>query len=247
MTGSAAATHDNVGERLYRRATRVDELMTPRVLTVTADTPLKHVALLLVEHGISGVPVVDDDGHVVGVVSEGDVLTKERGSQPGPEGFVGWLLGDVMKETHRKLAARTAGEAMSAPAITIEAWRPPASAAGLMIQHGVKRLPVLRNGKLVGILSRADLVRAFTRTDAEIEREIRDDLLLGSLWISPNDVEVRVQDGDVTLTGSVETPLVAELLPRQVERVPGVLSVQGELTARPAREASPRSPMFSRL
>jgi CBS domain-containing protein len=225
------------------RATRVEELMTRRVVTVPPDMPLKQVARLLVERGISGAPVVRD-GEVLGVISERDFLVKERGRLPSPGGVLGWLIGDVMEDSRAKLEARTASEAMTAPAITIESWRSPASAAGLMLEAGVKRLPVVKHGRLVGMLSRADLVRAFTRTDAEIEREIREDVIVGSLWMSPNDVDVQVQDGEVTLSGAVETPLVAELLPRQVERVPGVLSVRSNLTASP--EPAPRR-LFQRL
>jgi CBS domain-containing protein len=221
----------------------VEELMTRRVVTVPPDMPLKQVARLLVERGISGAPVVRD-GEVLGVISERDFLVKERGRLPSPGGVLGWLIGDVMEDSRAKLEARTASEAMTAPAITIESWRSPASAAGLMLEAGVKRLPVVKHGRLVGMLSRADLVRAFTRTDAEIEREIREDVIVGSLWMSPNDVDVQVQDGEVTLSGAVETPLVAELLPRQVERVPGVLSVRSNLTASP--EPTPRR-LFQRL
>jgi CBS domain-containing protein len=243
-TLDVAAALGGVLEPRERPAARVDDLMTRRVVTVGPETSLKQVASLLVEHRISGVPVVQD-AEVLGVVSESDILAKERGPLAGPEGLMGWLLGDVMKETRQKLAARTAREAMSSPAITIEGWRPPASAAALMLERGVKRLPVVKNGKLVGVLSRGDLVRAFTRTDAEIEHDIREDVLLGSFWMSPNEIEVRVEDGDVTLKGTVGAPLVAEILPQQVQRVPGVISVRAELAPR-AEHSSRRFRRLSR-
>jgi CBS domain-containing protein len=233
-TLDVAAAIAGVLESRSARAARVEELMTRRVVTVPPDMPLKEVACLLVEHGISGAPVVRR-GEVLGVVSESDFLVKERGSLPEPHGLLGWLVGDAMEESRAKLNARTAAEAMSAPAVTIESWRSPASAAGLMLEHGVKRLPVLKHGELVGIVSRADLVRAFTRSDAEIEREIREDVILGAFWMSPNDIDVQVEDGEVTLTGRVEAPLVAEILPEQVQRVPGVLSVRAELATRGGR------------
>jgi osmotically-inducible protein OsmY len=92
-------------------------------------------------------------------------------------------------------------------------------------------LPVIgHDGRLVGIVTRADLVKAFVRTDAEIEREIRDDVVLGTLWIPPGRVEVTVEKGVVTLTGRVDTKTDAELLPRLAQRVAGVISVDSKLT-----------------
>jgi CBS domain-containing protein len=226
-------------------ARRVEDLMTRRVVTVSPDMTLKEVARLLVEHGISGAPVVRD-AEVLGVVSESDFLFKERGRTPSPDGWLGWLIGDVMEDSRAKLNARIAADAMTAPAITIDAWRSSSSAAALMLERGVKRLPVVQQGRLVGIVSRADLVRAFTRSDAELEREIRDDVIVGSLWISPNDIDVRVKDGEVTLSGTVEAPLVAEVLPQEVERVPGVVSVRSDLRPRGNEPPERRFRRFSR-
>src|SRR5690348_15601541 len=109
--------------------------MTKVVRTVEPGTRLKDVALVLSELGISGVPVVQN-GKVAGVVSEADILVKERGSNPGLGGLVG-LLFDETADIGRKLHARTAGEAMSSPAITIGPNRPVSEAAGLMIDRMV--------------------------------------------------------------------------------------------------------------
>ena len=149
-------------------AMRVENVMTADVATVTPSTSLKDVATLLVERDISGVPVVDDAGELLGVVSERDLLAKQRSDVGRADGLLGWFLGeDVDAEKHW---ARTAGEAMTQPAITIEKWRSTAAAAGLMAEYGLKRLPVVHKGELVGIVTRSDLVRAFARSDAEIER-----------------------------------------------------------------------------
>jgi CBS domain-containing protein len=138
----------------------VEQLMTAPVVTVPANRSLKEVALLLVEHRISGVPVVED-GTVLGVVSEGDIVAKERGATtPAPDGLLAWLFGND-EEITAKLAARTAADAMSSPTVTIETWRSAATAAALMTDRGVNRLPVVDRGRLVGIVTRADLVRAF--------------------------------------------------------------------------------------
>jgi CBS domain-containing protein len=206
----------------------VEQLMTTDVVTVSPETPLKEVAGVLIEHRISGVPVVSE-GKVVGVVSEDDILRKERRVDAHPHGrLLGWLLGGDRGEV-RKLTARTAGEAMTAPAVTISHWRTAASAAALMIDHGIKRLPVLRKGELVGIVTRTDLVRGFARSDAAIERDIRHDVLRRSYWMAPDSIEVEVRHGEVTLAGQVDNQAVLETLPDVVRAVPGVISVRSEL------------------
>ena len=132
-----------------------------------------------------------------------------------------------------KLAARTAGESMSAPAVTIGRRRPLTEAANRMIDEAVNRLPVVDDeGKLIGIVTRADLVRAFVRSDEEVEREIRDDVIRRTLWIAPDSIEVKVEGGEVRLAGQVETKADAELLPAFVQRVPGVVSEIGRASCR---------------
>jgi CBS domain-containing protein len=213
---------------------KVRDLMTRDVVTVTPATTLKDAAALLVERRISGMPVVDDDGGVVGVLSEADVLMKE-GGEPKREGMLGWLFepNDSLRD---KLAARVVGEAMTAPPLTIGPEAPAHRAAARMVEEGINRLPVVDEaGRMVGIVTRADLVRAFTRTDEEILDEIRNDILRRTLWLEPGAVQVRVDDGAVELTGEVETKTDAELLPLLVERIPGVVSVQAHLSARAAQ------------
>jgi CBS domain-containing protein len=208
---------------------RVKDVMTTDVLTVRADVSLKDAAALMAERGISGLPVVDLGGQVAGVLSEGDILFKEIGHTPR-RGFVERLLALPPDALGAKLVARTAGEAMTSPALTIGPRRPLSEAANTMIERGVKRLPVVDDaGKLVGIVTRADLVRAFVRSDEAIEREIREDVIRRSLWIEPDNLVVVVEAGEVRLAGEVETKAEAELIPEFVQRVPGVVSVLSKL------------------
>ena len=202
---------------------RVEDVMTTDVRTVPPDTSLKEVALALTECRISGVPVVQE-GRVLGVVSEADVLMKEGGTNPGLGGLAG-LLFDETAEIGRKLHARTAGEAMSSPAVTISANRSVSEAAGLMIDRLVNRLPVVDDeGALLGIVTRADLVRAFVHSDEAIAGEIREDVVLHKLWIEPEAVNVEVEAGEVVLGGHVESEADAELIEKLTRRVPGVTS-----------------------
>ena len=198
--------------------------MTRDVVTVTPETPLKVVAATLLGLGVSGLPVCDRDGRVLGVVSESDVLFKELGPETRGRAFFPELA------RSEKEHARTAGEAMTAPAVVTEPGKPVWQAARKMLEHDVNRLPVVDEGKLVGIVTRADLVSAFHRPDAELERELRDEVLTRTLWIDPHDVEIDVDLGDVHLSGEVDTKTSAELVEEYAARVPGVVSVRSDLT-----------------
>jgi CBS domain-containing protein len=206
---------------------KVKDAMTTAVKAVRPDTSLKDAAAILAEHRIGGMPVVDDEGNAVGVISEADILVKERAESPY-HGLRGLLHPREAGAVATKVVARTAGEAMCSPAITVEPDRPISWVADLMIDLGVNRLPVVENGELIGIITRHDLVRAFVRSDSELEREIRSEALQGLAW--PEGLEVTVEDGQVTLRGEVDSVYDAEGLPSQIRRIPGVVSVDSELT-----------------
>jgi CBS domain-containing protein len=208
---------------------KVADVMTENVFTATPEMPLKEVAERMLQYGISGMPVVDADERVLGVISETDILFKER-IAPERDGLVDWLVHYGEDPPAAKLAARTVGQAMTSPAVTIKPRRSVAEAAALMLDLDVTRLPVVDGDHLVGIVSRADLVRAFTRDDRALEHEIREDLILKTLWASPEGVVVKVEDGQVVLEGDVETEDAAQYLQTNAARVPGVVSVDSRLT-----------------
>ena len=208
---------------------KVRELMTKDVISVRPDASLREAAALLVEHRVSGLPVVISGGEVVGVLSEADIVAKAGGGTTHG-GLLSWLFDPELGP--QKVAARTAGEAMSSPPLTISPSRPVHEAARKLVSEGVNRLPVIEDGKLVGILTRADIVRAFSRDDSELAVEIRDDILRRTFWVEPGSVAVTVVDGRVSLKGEVETDADTEMLPIFVSRVPGVVSVHAELHAR---------------
>lgn len=206
----------------------VEIVMTKDVLTVERATPLREVARLLAQHAISGLPVVDD-GRVVGVVSEADILAKERGAPDARPRILDLLL-DSRAYDDARIDATTAGEAMSAPPVTIGPRAELAKAAATMLDEHVNRLPVVdKDGILLGIVTRADLVQAFVRSDAEIAREVKEDVALRRLWIPPDAVEITVENGVVRLAGTVENRETAAMLPRFVRRVPGVVAVDSDL------------------
>lgn len=204
-------------------------VMTPAedVVVVRADTPFKEVARRLAEGRVSAVPVVDEHSRVIGVVSEADLLYKESRLEPRKPSLFG---GRQEARAREKADAVFAGDLMTYPAVTIGPGDDVVRAARRMEDHAVKRLPVVdEDDRLLGIVSRHDLLRLFTRPDAEIRTEILQDVLLRTLWIDPGGVEVSVADGVVRLRGTVEARSVAELVGRVVSRTDGVVDVVNEL------------------
>ena len=225
--------------RTPRGAYYVAQVMTRNVITVGPETPLRDVARLMTDHGISGVPVVEQ-GRVLGILSEADIVAKERGPVVSHGRLATWLARSPKRADLERFEARTAADAMTSPAITIDSWHTTADAAALMLDRRVHRLPVLKEGRLVGIVSRADLVGAFARSDEEIAIDIREDVLLHSFWITPGDVEVTVRNGEVSLRGTVDSDLLARLVPETVQLVPGVVRVKPKLTV----QASGAAPAY---
>ncbi|MFF6793647.1 CBS domain-containing protein [Streptomyces filamentosus] len=184
---------------------KVGGLMTDDVVSAVPDMSFRDVAKLLAEHDISGLPVVDADDHVVGVVSESDLLARR---------------------------ALTARDVMSAPAVTVHAEEAAADAARLMVRRGVERLPVVdEEERLVGIVTRRDLLRVFLRPDPEIGRRVREEVLADALGLPTDAVDVHVLDGVVTLDGRVRLRSEAVMLRRLAERVEGVVAVVDRLSA----------------
>lgn len=207
---------------------RIAQIMTTDVLTARPSAALKDAADLMLEHRISGLPVVGSNGDVLGIVSETDILFKERVRESRRQGLL--ARRPVSDDEALKLTARTVGAAMTMPAVTIGADRPVSEAATLMLERRVNRLPVVDSAnRLVGLVTRSDLVRAFARSDEEIERELRDETILNDLWLDPTAFEISVDRGEVRIVGDVDTPHDAELLQRWAALVPGVVSVDADL------------------
>jgi CBS domain-containing protein len=212
----------------------VRDVMTQSVVSARASTPLKDVVKALVENRISGLPVVDEDGTVIGVVSEGDLLVKAQGPDAIRHRPLARFLGESARTRTQltKLGAVTAAEAMTAPAITIEASQSIHEAASIMTAKAVNRLPVLDDGRLIGIVTRADLVRAYVRSDEELARTIREDVILRVLWLDPAVFTVTVKDGVVSIVGEVDRRSTAEIIERSVRMVPGVIDLRGSVAWR---------------
>jgi CBS domain-containing protein len=210
---------------------KVSDVMTRDPISVTDEMPLREVARILSEHQISGVPVVDDEGGCIGVVSEADLLIKQLGRPMSRRLPIEWIIGERHDPAElRRRAALTAGQAMSSPAVTISPDRPIREAAATMVDRKVNRLPVMDDGRLVGIVTRADLVRSYLRLDEEVLRVVRDEIVRHTMWLDPNALDISVREGVVTIGGSVDRRSTARILEKLIGLVDGVSGVSSTLT-----------------
>jgi CBS domain-containing protein len=196
----------------------VKDLMTTQVVTVAPETTFKEIVGRLAEHRVSALPVVDDDGLVLGIVSEADLLLKEEFPDPDQDIPPFWTRRRRLERD--KAAGATARDLMTVAVVSISGDATVPEAARRLHTAKVKRLPVVdERGRLVGIVSRGDLLKVFSRPDQAIRREILDEVLVGELRLDPDRFFVQVHAGVVVLEGRVER---LSLLPRVVGAVRGV-------------------------
>lgn len=207
---------------------KVRDLMTTDPVTATPDTPLKEAARLMVKHKVSGLPVTKN-GKVVGIVTEGDFLRQEANrDQPYRFSLLDALFGDQPTPPPN---AETVGEVMTEQVLTVAPDASLSEAARIMVNRRVKRLPVVGpDGSLIGVISRADIVNAFTKPDDVIEDEIREDIVRRLLFLDPEAVDVSVNQGIVTLSGELENRTEAHLLEELTRRIDGVIRVDSNLS-----------------
>jgi CBS domain-containing protein len=206
----------------------VRDVMTTRVVLVDKSAGFKDVVRQMEDSGVSALPVVDADGHLVGIISEGDLLLKEEHAREPHRRHL--LEGRRGRIERAKAEGLLAAQLMTAPVIKI---RPEASlgqAARLMHEKRVKLLPVVdEEGEVVGIVNRADLLKVFMRSDEEIQQEVVRDVMARTLSIGTDRVRATVRDGVVTLEGLVERRSFIALLTGLVRGVDGVVGVEERL------------------
>jgi predicted transcriptional regulator len=185
------------------------DVMSSRVLTVRAQTPLKEVAELLIRNRIGGLPVTDPEGRIVGIVSEADLQPTSQGAPLKP--------------------IRAAGDVMTRPIITLSEEDTVTQAARVLGRHRVKRAPVVRDGVVVGMITRSDLLRPYLRTDSEIRADV-EEALLGD-GPGPHRLEVTVEEGVVRLSGVVADRQQRAISSRLARAVEGVIDVLDDLQA----------------
>jgi CBS domain-containing protein len=197
---------------------RVKDVMTTRVVAVGKDATFKEIAGLLTEYRVSAFPVLDEDGKVIGVVSEADLLSNQA------------LVAAVGARAAEFSGAVTAAGLMSKPPVVVTPCEPVTSAARLMYNARVKRLPVVgETGELLGIISRADVLSVYSRPDEEIRREILENVILNGFFADPDQFEVTVSSGVVTLGGHPETAARGRDIVAETWHVEGVVAVRDRL------------------
>ena len=205
----------------------VKDVMSTHPISVTKDLSFKEMAARLRELKVSGFPVLDDNGKVIGVVSEADMLVKEAlGS--GYHGVRGMIAAAAHRTERRKAGGVTAGDLMTSPAVTVAAEDTVEHAAALMYTRGLNQLPVVDTaGRLAGIISRADVLAVFDRPDEGIRAEITSQVI--PRLSEPSWYSVMVKDGIVTVEGTPETVSIGHQVLARIRHVQGVVAVRDRL------------------
>lgn len=221
------------------------DVMTTRVVTVQADTSVREIASLLLKHRISAVPVVDAEQRVIGIVSEGDLMRRADNEAEARHSW--WLAAFASPGEKAAVYVKTHGlrasDVMTRSLITVTEDTPLPEIARLLEKHHIKRVPVLRNDRLVGIVSRADLLHGLVAQKAESiepgsgdDRSIREKLLQ-ALWnevgLEKGWISVTVEDGIVQLWGTVETEAERQAAQIAAENTAGVMAIENHIGRMP--------------
>ncbi len=220
---------------------KASDVMVRKVITVAPEATVQDVARLLLENRISGVPVVDAAGKLLGIVSEGDLLHRaEAGTEQRRSRFLSLFSSNEARATeYIKSHARKIGDIMTTDVITASAETPLRDIASLLEKHGIKRVPIVDDGRLLGIVTRANLIEALAAAPAPQpavdDTKLRNDVMNkinGKSWARPYLVNALVQDGTVELWGIVSTESEKNALRVVAEVTPGVRAVKDNLTVR---------------
>jgi CBS domain-containing protein len=207
---------------------KVGDVMSEDIMTITADAPLKEAAQVMVKSGVSGLPVIGDDRKVIGIITEADFVTAEANRSWGRQRrrLLASFLGDSTPQN-----AKTVADVMTLDPHTIDSGSSVAEAARKMTDLRVKRLPVvLPDGTLCGIISRADVMGVFTRSDKALSDEIENSVAVGVLGLSPGDISVSVDDGVAVISGHVRSRSDGRILQELATRVEGMVAVESSVT-----------------
>jgi CBS domain-containing protein len=207
----------------------VEKVMTRTVAVVGPKAPFKAIVEVMEDNRVSSVPVVDDNGALVGIVTEEDLLLKEGRFQDD----VRLVESPRRRRERHKAEGLFAKDLMTSPVVTVAPEATLAAAARRMHERHVKRLPVVdETGTLVGIVSRADLLRVFVRPDAFLEKEVRQDVLARHFADEADSITASVRDGILYLNGTIERASQLDVMVNILERVEGLVGIENHVSAR---------------
>ena len=214
-------------------------IMSAPVVTIRPETPVRDAVRMMLDRHISGLPVVDDEGRLTGIITEADLLPKEA-QLPVSEPLLGWFGRSLWLERlvtgHRKVEGRTVGEVMTHNVVTAEEETPVHVVASRMMRYGVNRLPIVRAGQVVGIVTRADVLKVFLRGDELLEREGR--RLLDDFLVYGEEVGLSVDRGVFVLHGVLGSTGRRQALLRRLWNVDGVVAIDDRDLREAYREAA---------
>jgi CBS-domain-containing membrane protein len=216
------------------------DVMATNVITVRPDTPVATIAEVLLTNRISAVPVVNNKDVLVGIVSEGDLIHRvEAGTERHRSWWLELLTGkETLAHEFVMSHARKAADVMTRPVISVQPDTPLGDIAALLEKHRIKRVPVASNGKIVGIVSRANLIQALVNLNRAKTETTVDDLALHSNileqlrskpWVDPSKISVLVNNGSVELWGIVDSETEKNAIRVVVEVTSGVRQVANKL------------------
>lgn len=216
---------------------KVEEVMTRDVITTSPGAAIHEVARLMVNHTVSGLPVVDDTGQLVGIISEGDLILRQKQR----ERLSWWRLffedGERLAREYQKAVGTTVGEVMSTAVISASPDLPIESAAVILDRHRIRRLPVVADGRLVGIVSRGDLVKALSTAPAPAAATASDAALMAEMkarlareaWVSNRAIVVQAREGVLALWGLVSSEAERSAIQTMARTVPGARGIEDHL------------------
>ena len=206
------------------------EIMSSPVITVSPDTLFRNIVAIMLQHGISGLPVVDEDGRLLGIVTEADLLLKEEEPHAQPA-LIPWhgssLRLERILDRHRKAEGTTAGVLMTENVVAATEDATAHHLAHLMLSQDVNRIPIVRDDRVVGIVTRADILKVFTRGDQALLEAVRE-VLARDLWIDPKGLSITCLNGVVTVSGEVDRRTDRDLLVRWIKAIDGVVGVNAD-------------------
>jgi CBS domain-containing protein len=223
---------------------KASDIMVTDVITVTPESDVREVATLLLTTHISAAPVVDAGGRLVGMISEGDLVRRgEAGTAHERPWWLRLLMGrELMAGEFLHEHSRRTGDLMTRQVVSAAPDMPVADIATLLERHRIKRVPIVADGRIAGIVSRANLIQALATfrhaagpkpvADAELREKVESRLRLEP-WVRPSLVNVTVTGGTVDLWGIVDSATEKQALRVAVEIVPGVKAINDNIVVRP--------------